>query len=158
MGQPVILEAVRTPIGKRNGWLSGQKATETLRHALEVVELADRRDTPAYELSGGMRRRLSLACALVHRPAVLFLDEPTVGIDPALRVQFWTFFRELAAAGTTLLVASHVMDEAERCDELLLILRGRLLAQGSAAAIRQHAGAPDLEGAFLRLGATEGRP
>ena len=138
--------------------LFGVRDDAALRHALEVVDLADRRNTPAYELSGGMRRRLSLACALVHRPAVLFLDEPTVGIDPALRVQFWGFFRELAAAGTTLLVASHVMDEAERCDELLLILRGRQLARGSATAIREQAGTPDLEGAFLRLGATEERP
>jgi ABC-2 type transport system ATP-binding protein len=138
--------------------LFGVRDDAALRHALEVVDLVGRRDTPAYELSGGMRRRLSLACALVHRPSVLFLDEPTVGIDPALRVQFWGFFRELAAAGTTLLVASHVMDEAERCDELLLILRGRLLARGSAAAIREQAGTPDLEGAFLRLGATEERP
>ena len=135
--------------------LFGVRDAAALLHALEVVELADRRDTPAFQLSGGLRRRLSLACALVHRPTVLFLDEPTVGIDPALRVQFWGFFRELSAAGTTLLVASHVMDEAERCDELLLILRGRLLAQGSAAAIRERAGTPDLEGAFLRLGATE---
>jgi len=138
--------------------LFGVRDDASLGHALEVVDLADRRDTPAYELSGGMRRRLSLACALVHRPEVLFLDEPTVGIDPALRVQFWGFFRELAAAGTTLLVASHVMDEAERCDELLLILRGKLLARGSATAIREQAGAPDLEGAFLRLSATEERP
>ena len=135
--------------------LFGVRDDDALRHALDVVDLASRRDTPAFELSGGMRRRLSLACALVHRPAVLFLDEPTVGIDPALRVQFWGYFRELAAAGTTLLVASHVMDEAERCDELLLILHGRLLARGSAAAIRERAGVPDLEGAFLKLGATE---
>jgi ABC-2 type transport system ATP-binding protein len=135
--------------------LFGVRDEAELRRALEVVELADRRDTPAFQLSGGLRRRLSLACALVHRPVVLFLDEPTVGIDPALRVQFWGFFRELAAAGTTLLVASHVMDEAERCDELLLILRGKLLARGSAAAIREQAGSRDLEGAFLRLGATE---
>ena len=137
--------------------LFGVRDETALSHALEVVDLADRRDTPAFELSGGMRRRLSLACALVHRPAVLFLDEPTVGIDPALRVQFWGFFRELAASGTTLLVASHVMDEAERCDELLLILRGRLLAQGSSTSIREQAGTPDLEGAFLRLGTTEAR-
>ena len=73
--------------------LFGVRDEAALGHALEVVDLADRRNTPAYELSGGMRRRLSLACALVHRPAVLFLDEPTVGIDPALRVQFWAFFR-----------------------------------------------------------------
>jgi ABC-2 type transport system ATP-binding protein len=102
-----------------------------------------------------MRRRLSLACALVHRPDVLFLDEPTVGIDPALRVEFWEYFRRLAAGGTTLLVSSHVMDEADRCDELLLMLRGRLLARGTSAEVKAQAGAEDLEGAFLRLGAAE---
>jgi ABC-2 type transport system ATP-binding protein len=133
--------------------LFGVRDEAALGGVLDVVDLADRRDTPAFELSGGMRRRLSLACALVHHPAVLFLDEPTVGIDPALRVQFWGYFRDLAAAGTTLLVASHVMDEAERCDELLLILRGRLLARGSANQVRERAGVPDLEGAFLKLGA-----
>jgi ABC-2 type transport system ATP-binding protein len=133
--------------------LFGVRDEAALGGVLDVVDLADRRDTPAFELSGGMRRRLSLACALVHHPAVLFLDEPTVGIDPALRVQFWGYFRDLAAAGTTLLVASHVMDEAERCDELLLILRGRLLARGSASEVRERAGVPDLEGAFLKLGA-----
>jgi ABC-2 type transport system ATP-binding protein len=132
--------------------LFGVRDDDALRNVIEVVDLADRRDTPVFELSGGMRRRLSLACALVHKPAVLFLDEPTVGIDPALRVQFWGYFRDLAAAGTTLLVASHVMDEADRCDELLLILHGRLLARGSGADIRAQAGVPDLEGAFLKLG------
>jgi ABC-2 type transport system ATP-binding protein len=135
--------------------LFGVHDDAALRHAIEVVDLGDRRDTPAFELSGGMRRRLSLACALVHTPQILFLDEPTVGIDPALRVQFWGYFRDLAAGGATLLVASHVMDEADRCDELLLILHGRLLARGSGAEIRQQAGVPDLEGAFLRLGAEE---
>jgi ABC-2 type transport system ATP-binding protein len=127
-----------------------------LRDVLELVDLADRRNTPVYELSGGMRRRLSLACALVHRPPILFLDEPTVGVDPALRVQFWSYFRDLAAAGSTLLVSSHVMDEADRCDELLLILHGRLLARGSGASIRAEAAVGDLEEAFLRLGETEG--
>jgi ABC-2 type transport system ATP-binding protein len=135
--------------------LFGVHEREPILDILRLVELADRRDTPAYELSGGMRRRLSLACALVHRPAILFLDEPTVGIDPALRVQFWAYFRRLAAGGTTLLVSSHVMDEADRCDELLLILRGRLLAQGSGTAVRAQAGADDLEQAFLRLGGSE---
>ena len=134
--------------------LFGVRDEAALRHALDVVDLSDRRNAPAFELSGGMRRRLSLACALVHQPPILFLDEPTVGIDPALRVEFWRYFRELAGAGATLLVASHVMDEAERCDELLLILHGKLLAQGSAAAIRERAGVPDLESAFLRLGST----
>ncbi len=132
--------------------LFGVRDRAPLTEVVELVELADRRDTPAYELSGGMRRRLSLACALVHRPDVLFLDEPTVGIDPTLRVQFWEYFRQLAAGGTTLLLSSHVMDEADRCDELLLLLHGRLLARGSGATIRSEAGTTDLEQAFLRLG------
>ena len=135
--------------------LFGVDDRAALRAILELVDLDDRRDTPAYELSGGMRRRLSLACALVHQPAVLFLDEPTVGIDPALRVEFWEYFRRLAAGGTTLLVSSHVMDEADRCDELLLILRGRLLARGSSGDVKAQAGVADLEGAFLRLGAVD---
>ena len=98
---------------------------------LRLVELADRTKTIAGTLSGGQRRRLSLACALVHRPAVLFLDEPTVGVDPLLRVQFWSRFREMADAGTTIIVSSHVMDEADRCDELLFVRAGRVIARGT---------------------------
>ena len=133
------------------GALAGKSDEESLDDALRVVELYERRKTPVLELSGGMRRRLSLACALVHKPEVLFLDEPTVGIDPALRVQFWAYFRKLAAAGATLVVSSHVMDEADRCDELLLMLHGKLLARGSGAQIRAKAGVEDIEQAFLRL-------
>ena len=135
--------------------LSGTRDKSALADVLDLVELASRRNTPAHQLSGGMRRRLSLACALVHRPSVLFLDEPTVGIDPALRVQFWKHFRQLAADGATLIVSSHVMDEADRCDELLLMLHGKLLARGSGAEIRERAGTNDIEEAFLRLGGTE---
>jgi ABC-2 type transport system ATP-binding protein len=135
--------------------LLGETDDGAVRGVLDVVDLADRRNTPAFELSGGMRRRLSLACALVHRPPILFLDEPTVGVDPALRVQFWSYFHNLAAGGTTLLVSSHVMDEADRCDELLLIFRGQLLARGSGAEIRAEAGTADLEQAFLWLGGRE---
>ena len=122
-----------------------------LDETLRLVELSGRRDTPAFELSGGMRRRLSLACALAHRPAVIFLDEPTVGVDPAQRVQFWDHFRRLAADGVTLLVSSHVMDEADRCDELLLMRAGRIIARGTGAEVRRQAGMDDLEQAFLRL-------
>jgi len=132
--------------------LSGQRDKKALDEVLEIVDLTSRRNTPALNLSGGMRRRLSLACALVHRPSVLFLDEPTVGIDPALRVQFWTYFRKLASEGATLVVSSHVMDEADRCDELLLMLHGKVLARGSGADIRAKAGTQDIEEAFLRLG------
>ena len=116
---------------------------------LRLVELADRTRTIAGTLSGGQRRRLSLACALVHRPAVLFLDEPTVGVDPLLRVQFWSRFREMADAGTTIIVSSHVMDEADRCDELLFVRAGRVIARGTGGQLRAEAGTDDLEAAFL---------
>jgi ABC-2 type transport system ATP-binding protein len=135
--------------------LSGQRDKEAMAEVLDIVDLSSRRNTPALNLSGGMRRRLSLACALVHKPTVLFLDEPTVGIDPALRVQFWTYFRKLASEGATLVVSSHVMDEADRCDELLLMLHGKMLARGSGADIRAKAGTQDIEEAFLRLGGYE---
>ena len=137
------------------GALFGVDDRASMTEILDLVDLGARRDTPAYELSGGMRRRLSLACALVHRPTVLFLDEPTVGVDPALRVQFWAYFRSLAESGTTIVVASHVMDEADRCDELVLIRAGRVLAQGDGGQIRRQAGTDDLEAAFLRLGGRE---
>ena len=145
--------------------LSGQRDKAAMDEVLEIVELTSRRNTPALNLSGGMRRRLSLACALVHRPSVLFLDEPTVGIDPALRVQFWAYFRKLASDGATLVVSSHVMDEADRCDELLLMLHGKLLARGSGAQIRERAGTQDIEAGLPearqwrgRAGARRGEP
>jgi len=107
-------------------------------------------------LSGGLRQRCSLACALVHRPELLLLDEPTVGIDPQLRVQFWESFRQMAASGTTIIISSHVMDEADRCQRLGLIQYGRLLAEGSPADIRAQGGSQNLEEAFLALaGRTE---
>jgi len=119
--------------------------------ALRFVELEDRRRAVVATLSGGMRTRLSLACALVHRPEVLLLDEPTVGVDPQLRVQLWNGFRAMAAGGTTIIVSSHVMDEAERCDRLGMIRAGRLLAEGSAADLLALAGVDSLEDAFLTL-------
>jgi len=131
--------------------LQGATTRGAIDRVLELVELSERRETPAMHLSGGMRRRLSLACTLVHEPAVIFLDEPTVGVDPALRVQFWAHFRRLAAAGTTILVASHVMDEADRCDELLFVRSGKVIAQGTGAELRSTAGTTDLESAFLRF-------
>lgn len=126
-------------------------APAAIDEALRVVSLTDRRRSPVATLSGGMRQRLSLAVALLGRPPLLLLDEPTVGVDPALRREFWTFFRELARQGAALLVSSHVMDEAERCDRLALIRAGRVIAEGSAARIRERAGTADLEEAFLRL-------
>jgi len=129
----------------------GVRDGDAVMEALATVDLADRAKATAMDLSGGQRRRLSLACALVHHPAVLFLDEPTVGVDPLLRVQFWQHFRALADGGTTIIVSSHVMDEADRCDELLFIRSGRVIARGSGAGLRAEAGTSDLEAAFLHF-------
>ncbi|RBY80701.1 ABC transporter ATP-binding protein [Blastococcus sp. TF02A-26] len=103
------------------------------------------------DLSGGQRGRASLACALVGEPELLVLDEPTVGLDPVLRVELWDRFAALAAAGTTLVVSSHVMDEAGRCDRLLLLREGELLSDSTPARLRADTGTDDLEEAFLRL-------
>jgi ABC-2 type transport system ATP-binding protein len=128
--------------------VSGDAAVE---EALRIVDLADRRSSITGTLSGGQRRRLSLACAIIHRPPVIFLDEPTVGVDPLLRVQFWGYFRSLAQAGATIVVSSHVMDEADRCDELLFVRAGRIIARGSGQELRDRAGTPVLEDAFVRF-------
>jgi ABC-2 type transport system ATP-binding protein len=122
---------------------------------LKTVDLEQRRKSVVATLSGGMRQRCSLACALVHRPNLLLLDEPTVGVDPQLRVQFWDHFRELAAAGTTIVVSSHVMDEAERCQRLGLIRLGKLLGEGTPDEVRAAAGTSNLEEAFLKLSGRE---
>ena len=122
-----------------------------VKDALEFVDLYTRRGSVVATLSGGMRQRCSLACALVHRPRLLLLDEPTVGVDPQLRVELWEQFRRMAADGTTIIVSSHVMDEAERCQRLGLIQYGRLLAEGSPSEVRAQAGTQNLEEAFLKL-------
>ena len=124
---------------------------DSVREALEFVDLWDRRKSVVSTLSGGMRTRCSLACALVHKPDLLLLDEPTVGVDPQLRIQLWGRFRKMAAAGTSILVSSHVMDEAERCDRLGLIRFGRLLAEGTVADLKAKAGVDRLEDAFIKL-------
>jgi ABC-2 type transport system ATP-binding protein len=126
-------------------------ADEGVKDALERVRLYDRRKSVVATLSGGMRQRCSLACALVHHPQLLLLDEPTVGIDPQLRVQFWEDFRHMAEGGTTIIVSSHVMDEADRCQRLGLIQYGRLLDEGTPAEIRAKGGSQNLEEAFLSL-------
>ena len=119
--------------------------------AMQLVKLDERRKSVVATLSGGMRQRLSLACALVHKPKVLLLDEPTVGVDPQLRVELWEDFHRMADGGTTIIVSSHVMDEAERCQRLGLIQYGKLLAEGTPAEVRAQAGTNNLEEAFLRL-------
>jgi ABC-2 type transport system ATP-binding protein len=122
-----------------------------IESALRFVDLWDRRRSITSTLSGGMRTRLSLACALVHRPSLLLLDEPTVGVDPQLRATLWDGLRAMAAEGTTILVSSHVMDEAERTDRLGLIRDGRMLAEGTVRELMAKAGTERLEDAFLIL-------
>ncbi len=127
--------------------------------AVADVGLAEAAHQLVDDLSGGQRGRASLACALVAEPELLVLDEPTVGLDPVLRAELWARFAALAAAGTTLVVSSHVMDEAGRCDRLLLLRDGDLLADTTPARLRADGGSPDLEEAFLALvRASEGVP
>ena len=116
--------------------------------AVDIEGLAGR---TAGRLSGGQVARVSLATALLNEPPLLVLDEPTVGLDPVLRRDLWATFRSLAEGGTTLLVSSHVMDEADRCDRLLLMRDGRILATGTPTQLREATGADDLDGAFLKL-------
>lgn len=116
-----------------------------------AVDLGAQADAVVADLSGGQRSRVSLAVALLGSPAVLVLDEPTVGLDPVLRRDLWALFHALADQGTTVLVSSHVMDEAERCDRLLLMRDGAILAHGTPAEIKRREGADDIETAFLAL-------
>jgi ABC-2 type transport system ATP-binding protein len=119
--------------------------------AIERVGLTDHRTAVCGNLSGGQRTRASLACALVCRPELLVLDEPTVGLDPVLRVDLWEQFTELARGGTTLLVSSHVMDEADHCGDLLLMREGHLVAHTTPTRLREETGCPSLEDAFLSI-------
>src|SRR6266508_933575 len=118
---------------------------------LSTVDLKPRADVVVRSLSNGERSRVSLASALLGRPELLVLDEPTVGLDPVLRRDLWALFHRVAATEVTVLVSSHVMDEAERCDHLLLLRDGRLVADDSPDALLDRTGADDVEGAFLAL-------
>jgi ABC-2 type transport system ATP-binding protein len=126
----------------------GRDRIETV---VDQVGLAAERDQVVSTLSGGQRARVSLATALLDEPEVLVLDEPTVGLDPVLRRDLWDLFHDLAERGATLLVSSHVMDEASRCDRLVLLREGRILAEDTPEGLRARTGADDLDAAFLRL-------
>jgi ABC-2 type transport system ATP-binding protein len=118
---------------------------------IEAVDLVRLRERVVVSLSGGEQSRVSLAVALLGSPQLLLLDEPTVGLDPVLREELWQLFRRLADGGLTLLVSSHVMDEAARCDSLLLMRDGRILTATTPAELRERTGAQDMEQAFLKL-------
>jgi ABC-2 type transport system ATP-binding protein len=126
-------------------------ARDSAEEAVASVGLADQRHQVVGRLSGGQRSRVSLAVALLGSPDLLVLDEPTVGLDPVLRRDLWGLFHRIAEGGAAVLVSSHVMDEAERCDRLLLMREGRIIADGSPGEIRTQTGADDIEQAFLHL-------
>jgi ABC-2 type transport system ATP-binding protein len=119
--------------------------------AIDRVGLRDHSTAYCGNLSGGQRTRVSLACALVCQPELLVLDEPTVGLDPVLRADLWEQFTDLARAGTTLLVSSHVMDEADHCGDLLLMRDGHLVAHTTPTQLREDTGCTSLEDAFLSI-------
>jgi ABC-2 type transport system ATP-binding protein len=138
------------------GRILGVPATRS-EEVLALVDLAGEADRTVERMSGGQRARVSLATALLGSPELLVLDEPTVGLDPLLRRSLWDLFRRLAAEGRTLLVSSHVMDEAAHCDELILLRDGRVLATDAPAALLTRTGQPDLEAAFVSLIESEPR-
>ncbi|HDP97047.1 MAG TPA: ABC transporter ATP-binding protein [Euryarchaeota archaeon] len=116
---------------------------------LKMIDLEGRKDSLVSQLSGGMKHRVSLACALVHDPELIFLDEPTVGVDPELRTGFWEYFEELKRQGKTIVMTTHYMDEAQRCDIVGMMRNGRLIGEGSPSELMRRADADSLESAFL---------
>ncbi|MBI4329442.1 MAG: ABC transporter ATP-binding protein [Chloroflexi bacterium] len=135
------------------GMASGGERREAAQEALNLVGLWERRGDPVLRLSGGMRQRVSLACALVHRPRLLLLDEPTVGLDPELRAAFWGHFNAELARGVTLVISSHTMDDAAHCQRLAFLRDGRIIAEGSPEALRAATGRANatLEDALLHF-------
>jgi len=131
--------------------LHGGERTRRIEELIEELDLTPRVRQLAGTLSGGWKQRLSLACAIAHRPDMLFLDEPTAGVDPASRRLFWQRIHGLAAQGTTILVTTHYMDEAERCERLAFLSRGRLIAVGTVAEVLAQFGQPSVEDVFIEL-------
>jgi ABC-2 type transport system ATP-binding protein len=131
---------------------------DDVARVLDIVGLSAEAGRRVDRLSGGQQARVALASVLLGQPRLLVLDEPTVGLDPALRAELWATFRRLAASGTTLLVSTHVMDEAGHCDTVLLLRDGQLLADESPASLLERTGATDLDDAFLRLVQSQAAP
>jgi ABC-2 type transport system ATP-binding protein len=129
--------------------LHGQRLKHRVDEVLETVDLADRGSSIVETLSGGMKQRLSLATAMIHEPRLMLLDEPTVGIDPELRISFWEHFARLNAKGITIIVSTHHLDEASRCHRLGLMRFGILLAEDKPSELTRLSGKPTMEEAFL---------
>lgn len=132
--------------------LSKKKRSEWIAYAADLVQLTPHLSKKVMAYSGGMKRRLSLAIALVHDPQVLVLDEPTVGIDPELRLSIWNELYRLKQEGKSILVTTHVMDEAEKCDRLAMMREGRMLTHGSPADLKSRFGIHSLEDIFIKAG------
>ncbi|WGU96523.1 ABC transporter ATP-binding protein [Paenibacillus dendritiformis] len=132
--------------------LSKKKRSERIAYAADLVQLTPHLSKKVMAYSGGMKRRLSLAIALVHDPQVLVLDEPTVGIDPELRLSIWNELYRLKQEGKSILVTTHVMDEAEKCDRLAMMREGRMLTHGSPADLKSRFGIHSLEDIFIKAG------
>ncbi|HWA40620.1 MAG TPA: ABC transporter ATP-binding protein [Gemmatimonadales bacterium] len=131
--------------------LSGAAQRDRLAEIIDDLGLAKRLDQFTGQLSGGWRQRVSLGCAIAHRPEILFLDEPTAGVDPAARKLFWERIYGLSAQGITIVVTTHYMDEAERCQRLAVVSRGVLLANDAPAEVRRHFRVDSLEEVFIEL-------
>jgi ABC-2 type transport system ATP-binding protein len=129
--------------------LKGHEREKRIGDILEIASLADRQHSIVGTLSGGMKKRASMACVLVHQPKVLFMDEPTVGVDPKLRAQLWDYFKELNKSGVTLILSTHIMDEAERCGRLAFIRDGRIMETGTPAQLKDRAYCATLEDAYM---------
>ena len=136
--------------------MRGKAAKERADEVLALVKLKEDGKKYVRNFSGGMKRRLSLAIALIHNPQLLILDEPTVGIDPVLRREFWNEFEELRTKGVTIIITTHVMDEAEKCDRLALIREGRIIALGTPSELKVSSGENSIEAAFLHFGTVKG--
>lgn len=133
------------------GLKNRQERARRVDEVIKLVELEPKRNVSVTHLSGGMKQRVSLGCAIVHNPPLLFLDEPTVGLDPDLRTHFWEHFTNLTHTGTTLIISSHTMDDAAHCRQLIFLREGKIIALGTPQELRAAAGKPDcsLEDAFL---------
>jgi len=131
--------------------LRGERRARRLEELVDELGFGDRLHQMAGTLSGGWKQRLALACATAHRPQVLFLDEPTAGVDPAARRQFWELIYDFAKRGITILVTTHYMDEAERCHRLAFLSRGHLIAVGTAEEVRRQFDQPSIEDVFIEL-------
>jgi ABC-2 type transport system ATP-binding protein len=133
------------------GLKGAKQRSQRVDEVIKIIDLWSKKNVSVSQLSGGMKQRTSLGCAFVHNPPLLFLDEPTVGLDPELRVNFWAYFDNLTRSGTTLIISSHTMDDAAHCQKLVFMRDGRIIAVGSPADLKAATGKTDacLEDAFL---------